>query len=146
MITVKISKPRPAYHPDTNLRYGAGLPGGGANNWSFYQLRQFLEYKCIKEGVDLVLVNPRYTSQTCHKCLHIHPVAGKSYRNGKKFSCGNCGWTGDADFNGSKNIELLGVSVNHPGGKRGAQVSPTSYLRCDLSYDSSGLLKAHRSA
>ncbi len=33
MITVKNSKPRPAYHPDTNLRYGAGLPGGGAKKF-----------------------------------------------------------------------------------------------------------------
>ncbi len=105
-----------------------------SNSWAFYQLRQFLEYKCIKEGVGLVLVNPAYTSQTCHNCLHIHPIPGKSYRNNKKFTCGDCGWAGDADLNGAKNIEQLGLSVNQPGG--------SSYLRCDLSYDSSGLLKA----
>jgi IS605 OrfB family transposase len=109
-----------------------------SNSWAFYQLRQFLKYKCIKEGVGLVLVNPAYSSQTCHKCLHIHPEKGKSYRNEKKFSCGNCGWKGDADLNGAKNIEQLGRSVNTPGG--------SSYLRCDLSYDSSGLLKAANSA
>jgi hypothetical protein len=73
-----------------------------------------------------------------HQCLHIHPIKGKSYRNGKNFSCGNCGWRGDADLNGAKNIEQLGRSVNTPGG--------SSYLRCDLSYDSSGLLKAANSA
>ncbi len=109
-----------------------------SNSWAFYQLRQFLEYKCIKKGVGLVLVNPAYTSQTCHNCLHIHPVPGKSYRNNKKFTCGHCGWTGDADWNGAKNIELLGRSVNTPGG--------SSYLRCYLSYDNSGLLKARVSA
>ena len=43
MITVKNSKPRPAYHPDTNLRYGAGLPGGGAkfstsSSWDIGQI------------------------------------------------------------------------------------------------------------
>ncbi|MCG5058079.1 MAG: transposase [Limnoraphis sp. WC205] len=109
-----------------------------SNSWAFYQLRQFLGYKSIKEGVGLVFVNPAYTSQTCHQCLHIHPIKGKSYRNGKNFSCGNCGWRGDADLNGAKNIEQLGRSVNTPGG--------SSYLRCDLSYDSSGLLKAANSA
>ncbi|MBR8835027.1 MAG: transposase [Stigonema ocellatum SAG 48.90 = DSM 106950] len=72
-----------------------------ANSWAFYQLRQFLVYKAVKFGVKLVFVNPRYTSQTCHKCLHIHPELGESYRNGKSFVCGHCGWKGDADYNGA---------------------------------------------
>jgi IS605 OrfB family transposase len=75
-----------------------------SNSWAFYQLRQFLTYKAVKFGVNLVFVDPRYTSQTCHKCLHIHPVKGESYRSGKKYRCGHCGWVGDADENGAKNI------------------------------------------
>lgn len=88
-----------------------------SNSWSFYQLRQFMDYKAIKFGVKLVLVDPRYTSQTCHNCLHIHPVRGESYRSGKKFACGHCGWVGDADLNGAKNISVIGaVIVNQPRG------------------------------
>lgn len=87
-----------------------------SNSWSFYQLRQFLIYKCIKFGVKLVLVNPAYTSQTCHNCLHIHPVQGKSYRSGKSFRCEYCRWSGDADLNGAKNISALGLHINRPGG------------------------------
>ncbi len=88
-----------------------------SNSWSFYQLRQFIDYKSIKFGVKLVLVDPRYTSQTCHNCLHIHPVKGESYRSGKKFVCGHCGWIGDADLNGAKNISTIGaVIVNQPRG------------------------------
>ena len=34
-----------------------------SNSWSFYQLRQFLTYKCILAGVPLILVNPAYTSK-----------------------------------------------------------------------------------
>jgi IS605 OrfB family transposase len=85
-----------------------------SNSWAFYQLRQFLEYKGIKEGVEVVAVSPRYSSQTCHQCLHIHPVKGKSYRHGKTFNCGYCGWRGDADFNGAKMIQILGQSVSLP--------------------------------
>jgi len=48
--------------------------------------------------------------------LHIHPVKGKSYRSGKTFRCGHCGWHGDADFNGANNIALVGLSINQPGG------------------------------
>ncbi|WP_309732975.1 transposase [Chamaesiphon sp. OTE_75_metabat_556] len=96
-----------------------------SNSWAFFELRQFLIYKAIKHGVHLVFVNPRYTSQTCHNCNHIHPVRGESYRSGKKFSCGHCGWNGDADYNGAKNISALGATVNAPEG--------SEMLSCSLS-------------
>lgn len=100
-----------------------------SNSWSFFQLRQFLEYKGIQSGVEVVTVSPRYTSQTCHKCLHIHPDREKSYRSGKHFSCGNCNWHGDADENGSKMIELVGaVFVNRLGGS-GLSCSLSEHLR-----------------
>jgi IS605 OrfB family transposase len=85
-----------------------------SNSWAFYQLRQFLEYKGVKSGVKVVAVSPRYTSQTCHKCLHIHPKKGKSYRSGKTFKCGHCGFSGDADLNGAKMISIVGQSVSLP--------------------------------
>ena len=87
-----------------------------ANSWAFYQLRQFLEYKALRAGVALILVPPAYTSQTCHRCLHIHPDPVQSYRSGKKFKCGHCGWEGDADLNGANVIALLGAVVNQPKG------------------------------
>jgi IS605 OrfB family transposase len=87
-----------------------------SNSWAFYQLRQFLEYKAIRAGVRVWVVPPAYTSQTCHKCLHIHPDLAQSYRTGKQFKCGHCGWTGDADFNGASVIALLGAVVNQPRG------------------------------
>jgi transposase len=31
-----------------------------SHNWAFYQLRQFLEYKGIKSGIEVIAVNPRY--------------------------------------------------------------------------------------
>jgi IS605 OrfB family transposase len=94
-----------------------------SNSWAFYQLRSFLIYKAVKFGVPLVFVNPAYTSKTCHKCLHIHPGKGKSYRNGKTYKCGHCGWIGDSDFNGANMISLLGAAVNTPRG---------SNLRCQI--------------
>lgn len=89
-----------------------------SNSWAFFQLRQFLIYKAIKHSVKILFVEPRYTSQMCHKCNHIHPVRGESYRTGKKFACGHCGWKGDADLNGSKNIAAIGAFVNKPEGSR----------------------------
>lgn len=80
------------------------------NSWAFYQLRLLTEYKATIAGIDLLLVDPRYTSKTCNCCQVI------GNRNGKKFSCVNklCGWIGDADHNGALNIASLGVVVNQP--------------------------------
>ena len=98
------------------------------NSWSFHQLRFFLEYKGIKHGVEVIAVPPAYTSQTCHHCLHI------GLHSDKCFKCGNCGGRGDADLNGAKNI-AIGAVVNQPG--------DSNSLCCNISTDSSGLLKAH---
>lgn len=76
--------------------------------WSFHQLKQFLTYKCLLNGIKLIEVPPAYTSKTCHNCLHI----GK--RQGKVFTCKNCNSVFDADVNAAKNIALLGASIIMP--------------------------------
>ncbi|MNS47590.1 putative transposase DNA-binding domain protein [compost metagenome] len=78
------------------------------HRWSFYQLRRFLEYKTLRDGVALVLVNPAYTSKICHRCLHI------GARDGDSFKCGHCGYSGHADYNGACNISNLGKCVTLP--------------------------------
>lgn len=120
----------------TNKQWRGKTERRRSNSWAFFQLRTYLIYKSLMAGVDLLLVNPAYTSRTCHKCLHIHPEPDKSYRHGKRFICGNpsCLFQGDADLNGAKIIAALGLSVNQPGNP--------SYLCCNLSTDKSGLLKA----
>jgi IS605 OrfB family transposase len=84
------------------------------NNWAFYQLRIFVNYKAAIAGVPVVFVPPAYTSLTCSRCRHIHPTKGKSYRNGKKFKCGHCGLEHDADINAAINIADLAVPVSAP--------------------------------
>ena len=83
-----------------------------SNNWAFHQLRLFVEYKAIKEGVEVVAIPAAYTSKTCHKCKHL------GVRSNKNFKCSNpeCGWKGDADFNGAPVIQLWGCTVNQPRG------------------------------
>jgi len=80
------------------------------NNWAFYQLRLFTQYKANIAGVQIVFVPPAYTSQTCSRCHRVHPVKGKSYRNGKVFKCGHCGFEHDADMNAANVIAALGAS------------------------------------
>lgn len=80
------------------------------NNWAFYQLRLFTQYKSNIAGIQIVFVPPAYTSQTCSRCYHVHPIKGKSYRNGKVFKCGHCGFEHDADINAANVIAALGAS------------------------------------
>ena len=76
--------------------------------WNFNQLRSFLTYKSLLNGVKLTVVPPAYTSKTCSNCFHI------GTRQGKKFTCKNCNSMFDADENAAKNIALLGMNVSHP--------------------------------
>ncbi|MEP0781080.1 transposase [Microcoleus sp. ZQ-A2] len=48
------------------------------------------------------------------RCGHIHPEKSKSYRNGKKFKCGHCGFEHDADVNAALNIAALGICASNP--------------------------------
>lgn len=109
-----------AFEDLTNIRHSLNtqprskIERRRTNNWAFYQLRIFVGYKANIAGVKVIFVPPAYTSQTCSRCGHIHPIKGKSYRNGKVFKCGHCGFEHDADINAAKNIAALGLSVIQP--------------------------------
>ncbi|MFS8911002.1 transposase, partial [Synechococcus sp. H60.3] len=57
-----------------------------------------VHYKAARAGIQVVVVPPAYSSQTCHRCLWL----------GQR--------EGDADLNGANVIALLGVAVNRPRG------------------------------
>ena len=75
------------------------------HSWAFLQLRQFVTYKAQTAGIPVVLVDPAYTSQTCHCC------GTRGHRSGLKFVCTTCG-VFDADLNGAKNVAARGADCN----------------------------------
>ncbi len=75
--------------------------------WSFYQLQQFVTYKAASVGIAVELVDPAYTSQTCHLCFAL------GSRKGERFSCTTCGEQ-HADINAAHVIALGGGAVNRP--------------------------------
>jgi putative transposase len=119
-----------------------------SNSWAFYQLRTFLEYKGLINGVEILPVSPRYSSQTCHACMHL------GLRSGKRFKCMNsvCGWHGDADENASYVLSIIGGVVSL---HRGSEIlsceavalggftdlSKLPNPKGELNRDDSGLLK-----
>jgi putative transposase len=71
------------------------------NKWNFFQFEQFLKYKAMWKGINVVFVDARYTSQRCSCCGHIR----KSNRKKQwQFKCGKCGFQLNADLNASRNI------------------------------------------
>jgi len=74
---------------------------GKMSGWAFAQLRVFVEYKAQRDGVPVVLVDPKHTSQQCSACGHI---ARGNRPTPARFSCKQCGYTANADVNAASNI------------------------------------------
>jgi IS605 OrfB family transposase len=77
------------------------------NNWSFFELEQFIQYKAENLGKQVIYVDARYTSQKCSACGHVY----KGNRNGSQYLCRNCRFELHADLNASRNIAHDGISV-----------------------------------
>src|SRR5262245_26122375 len=69
------------------------------HEWSFAELQQMISYKAAREGVEVVYIAPRYTSQTCSRCLHLGVRPNQS-----SFQCRDCGYQINADLNGAKSV------------------------------------------
>ena len=75
------------------------------HRWSWCELQQFVEYKAQAKGIEVVYVNPAYTSQTCSKC----DCLGSRHKH--LFKCSNCGSYQHSDCNAAINLLKLGESV-----------------------------------
>lgn len=80
------------------------------SNWSFHQLRAFIEYKARLLGVLVVQVDPRNTSKGCSNCGHI---ADGNRPTRDNFLCCSCGYAAPADYNAALNIRAR-ASVGAP--------------------------------
>ncbi|MEN9568306.1 MAG: hypothetical protein RLZZ69_3502 [Cyanobacteriota bacterium] len=72
---------------------------------AWYSLRKKTEHQAAKLGNWLITVNPRGSSQECHKCNFVSPTN----RNKEKFVCENCGHYEDADTQASSVLAQRGV-------------------------------------
>ena len=75
-------------------------------DWTYYDLQTKIEQKAKEVGIQVVYVNPAYTSQRCSKCGHID----KNNRpNQSTFKCIKCGFEENADFNASQNLGIPNI-------------------------------------
>lgn len=70
------------------------------SGWAYADLEAKTEYKCKRNGIEVVFVDPRNTSITCPVCGHVD----SNSRHGHRFVCTACGHSDHADVNASKNI------------------------------------------
>lgn len=75
------------------------------HSWAFAQLRDQITYKAQAAGLPVVMINPRNTSRTCHRC---GSCATANRPSQALFRCRSCGWSGHADQNAALNIAALG--------------------------------------
>lgn len=68
------------------------------HSWSFYRLANFIEYKAKLAGINVVYVDPAYTSQTCPHCGARHHARDRLY------ICSDCGYSCHRDRVGALNI------------------------------------------
>ncbi|MBF2022415.1 MAG: IS200/IS605 family element transposase accessory protein TnpB [Hydrococcus sp. C42_A2020_068] len=75
------------------------------SHWLYKYSETLLQRKCEELGIEVIRKNPWKTSQFCRQCFRWD----RRNRKGDKFLCVNCGHAEHADFNASKNLELLGL-------------------------------------
>lgn len=74
--------------------------------WAYYDLQSKIEYKAKEKGIEVIKVNPKYTSKRCSKCGCIHEDNRDCKNNQANFTCKICGHHENADINASKNISI----------------------------------------
>jgi putative transposase len=103
-------RPKPKQDENGNYVPNGAAAKGGLNKsivdagWALFQ--QFCTYKAANAGREVLLVNPKYTSQVCSGCGTVK----KKELSERWHSC-ECGTELDRDHNAAINILALGRSV-----------------------------------
>ena len=78
-------------------------------SWAYFQFKQFLSYKAKEQGMSVVTIDPRYTSQTCPNCGHTHK--GNRDKKNHRFTCLSCAYKSNDDRIGAMNIYRKGIEL-----------------------------------
>jgi putative transposase len=84
-----------------------------ASSWGAFI--SMIAYKAEDAGRELIVVNPKGTSQRCSSCGHTEAANRPSQA---EFRCQACGFSLHADLNAACNILWLGSSLRRQSAKR----------------------------
>ena len=76
-------------------------------DWPYFDLQMKIEYKAKEHGISVIKVPAYYTSQRCSRCgctceENVHD-------NYRRFTCVDCGYDADSDYNAAVNIATKGI-------------------------------------
>lgn len=74
--------------------------------WHYAKAIIRLQHRCEERGIPIYFKDPWKTSQRCPLCGNTD----KKNRNRERFLCLKCGFADNADYVGSKNLEMLGLA------------------------------------
>ena len=75
-------------------------------SWPYFDLQNKITYKAAEKGINVVKINPKFTSQRCSKCGYI---SKENRQTQADFLCKKCGFGLNADWNAAKNISIPGI-------------------------------------
>lgn len=75
-------------------------------SWPYFDLQTKIEYKAKENGIDVIKINPKFTSQRCSKCGYI---SEDNRPEQSVFLCKKCGFGLNADWNAALNIATPGI-------------------------------------
>lgn len=94
-------------NPGRNVAAKSGL-NRSILDQGWQSFKSYLSYKLERLSGELLLVDPRYTSQECSSCHHTEEGNRKSQA---EFACLRCGHKENADVNAAKNVLAAGHAV-----------------------------------
>jgi putative transposase len=110
-----VRRPHPLPNPEGGYAPNGAAAKTGLNRsiadagWG--QLANMIVYKAEEAGRRVVFVNPRHTSQTCHRCGKVDP----RNRVDTAFRCTGCGHVDHADLNAARNLLAAAGADVRPG-------------------------------
>jgi len=81
--------------------------------WGTFRQRLTDKAGAATSPVEIIVINPAYTSQRCSGCGH---TTAKNRKSQAVFVCQSCTYTDNADVNAAKNILAAGLAVTGRGG------------------------------
>ena len=75
-------------------------------HWTYFDLQTKIVNKAKEYGIEVVKIEPAYTSQRCSRCGNIDKANRPSQA---EFRCTECGFECNADYNASQNISIPGI-------------------------------------
>lgn len=91
------------------------LSGIASNNlflktWTYFDLQTKIENKAKEVGIEVIKIDPAYTSARCSKCGNIHIGDKEKWRpTQEQFHCQTCNHKVNADVNAARNIAVKGI-------------------------------------